>query len=530
MKGKKRIAILALSLAFVGIATSCGNNDDYIYAVTRNTTPVKDENAVIVEDTDRTELKSIVLDTSNVRKVFYIGEEFNYDGLVVNRSLAVIDTDNKTKGLISKPTKNFTVDYSEVDMSTVGTYKVKVTHRLSNRVLTQSYNVSVKPSVFESTPGLTFNAGLDVSFNDGEKIKNYLLHDKYVKKYKDDYDHDFNLYSLLNGLSIKLHKWTSDGNTATEARVVSLTPDQVTIDTGSVDIDTVGTYIVKVTYESDDIVIDGVNYSNDASAFLIIDVEDPVQSIWVEGDKKEFEQTLGDIDFSEAGWIVHVETAVEGEHTEPLTYDKYNVSTPDMLDTTNTQKVTISLKDNPDIQTKKNVKIIQSETQDLKSYYSLTPSINEIDDDSKPTVITIGGSDFIYGPLPKEFKSVPSYNDASYYASGATYTGGRSDPFGSISFPIRISIKGSSQAFKIVMDKPGDIVVFFAPTGDVESDLGMYTLNDKGAYEQVMSCTSLGQKQKITNGLYHIETAGTYYFYAPNDGVYVHGFLIAKNK
>lgn len=525
MKGKKRIGILALSLAFVGVATSCGS-----YAITRNTTPAKEEDAVVVEDTDRTELKSIVLDTSNVRKTFYIGEEFNYDGLVVNRSLAVYSESGTNKGLVNMPTKDFTVDYSEVDMTTVGTYKVTVTHRLSNRILTQSYNVSVKPSVFESTPGLTFNAGLDVSFEDGKKIKEYLLHDTYVEKYKDDYDHDFNLYSLLNGLSIKLHKWTSTGDTATETRVVSLTPDQVTIDSSSVDIDSVGTYVIKVTYEADDIVIDGVNYSNDASAFLIIEVEDPVQSIWVEGSKTEFEQTLGDLDFSEAGWVVHVETAVEGEHEEPLTYDKYSVSSPDMLDTTSTQKVTISLNENPDIQYKKNVKIIKSETQDLKSYYSLTPSIDEIDGDSKPTVITIGESDYIYGPLPKEFKSVPSYNDASYYTSGATYTGGRSDSFGSLAFPIRISIKGSAQAFKIVMDKPGDIVVFFAPTGDVESDLGMYTLNDKGAYEQVMACTSLGQKQKIINGIYHVEEAGTYYFYAPSDGVYVHGFLIAKNK
>ena len=92
MKGKKRIGILALSLAFVGVATSCGS-----YAVSRNTSPVKDEDAVVIEDTDRTELKSIVLDTSNVRKVFYIGEEFSYEGLVVNRSLSVYDANGKNK-------------------------------------------------------------------------------------------------------------------------------------------------------------------------------------------------------------------------------------------------------------------------------------------------------------------------------------------------------------------------------------------------------------------------------------------------
>ena len=63
MKGKKRIGILALSLAFVDIAASCGNN----YSVERNTTPVKEDGAVTIEDSDRTELRSIVLDTSNVK-------------------------------------------------------------------------------------------------------------------------------------------------------------------------------------------------------------------------------------------------------------------------------------------------------------------------------------------------------------------------------------------------------------------------------------------------------------------------------
>ena len=117
MKGKKRIGMLALSLAFVGFATSCGS-----YAISRNTEPTKEEDAIVVEDSDTTVLRSISLDTSNVRKTFYIGEEFNYDGLVVNRTLAVYDKNNSNKGNVNIPTKDFTVDSSEVDMTKTGTY------------------------------------------------------------------------------------------------------------------------------------------------------------------------------------------------------------------------------------------------------------------------------------------------------------------------------------------------------------------------------------------------------------------------
>ncbi len=523
MKGKKRIGILALSLAFVGVASSCGS-----YSITRNTTPVKEEDAIVVEDTDRTELKSIVLDTSNVRKVFYIGEEFNYDGLVVNRSLAVYSESGTNKGLVNMPTKDYTVDYSEVDMNTVGTYKVTVTHRLSNRILTQSYNVSVKPSVFESTPGLTFNAGLEVSFEDGKKIKEYLLHDTLVEKYKDDYDHDFNLYSLLNGLSIKLHKWTSTGDTATETRVVSLTPDQVTIDSSSVDIDSVGTYVVKVTYKANDIVIDGISYNNNAEAFLIINVSDPILSMWVEGGKSNFGQVLGGIDFSNSGWEIHYETMVEGEHEELFSYEKYDVTSPDILNTTDTQSLIITMKDEPTITCKKNVKIVKSDIQDIVSYYNLSPEIKEyVEGGNIPSVISIADTDYIYGPVPPKL-----IDNAEYGKTGATYTA-RIDTYDGIDFKERISIKGTSQAFKFVMDKPGDIVVYFAPTGSEEAELSLYGSTSSGEInvgDKLETHASSDIKQEITTAIFNIPVAGTYYLCAPNAGAYVHGFIVGKNK
>ena len=524
MKGKKRIGILALSLAFVGVASSCGS-----YAITRNTTPVKEEDAVVIEDSDRTELRSIVLDTSNVRTVFYIGEEFNYDGLVVNRSLAVYDASGTNKGLVNMPTKDFTVDSSEVDMNTVGTYKITVTHRLSNRILTQSYNIDVKPSVFESTPGLTYNAGLEVSFADGKRIKEYLLHDKFVEKYKDDYDHDFDLYSLLNGLSIKLHKWTSDGTDATESRVVALTPSQVTIDSSTVNIDEVGTYVVKVTYEAEDIVIDGVNYSNNASAFLIIDVADPIESIKIQSGSALFDQSIEGIDVEAAGWEVYVKPVVSDSYVEPFTYDKYQIDGVDIFKVNQAQDVTVSLISDPSVNCTKGIKITKSTTQDIISYTTLTPKINGLTTDSMPADILLADTTFIHGPLPNKIDS------DTYYNTGATYVSGRAskDIYGSISFDERVSIKGSAQAFKFEFAKAGKLVVFFASTGDEERDLCLYP-EDQDTHtmspELLQTETTTAVKQEIVRKIYDIPSAGTYYLANPNGGIYVHGFIIATDK
>ena len=537
MKGKKRIGILALSLAFVGVATSCGS-----YAVSRNTSPVKDEDAIVIEDTDRTELKSIVLDTSNVRKVFYIGEEFSYEGLVVNRSLSVYDANGKNKGLVDMPTKDFTVDYSEVDMNTVGTYKITVKHRLSNKILTQSYNVSVKPSVFESTPGLTFNAGLEVSFEDGKKIKDYLLHDTYVEKYKDDYDHNFNLYSLLNGLSIKLHKWTSNGDTATESRVLSLTPDQVTIDSSSVDIDTVGTYIVKVTYEADDIVIDGVNYNNDASAFLIIDVQDPIESIKISSGSALFTQSIYGIDVEAAGWEVYVQPVVSDSYTEPFSYDKYQIDGVDIFKVNQAQDVTVSLIEDPSVKCTKGIRINQSTTQNIISYASLETNVifDDPSDPDKPTDVLLAGTDFIHGPLPLQDGNT-KYD--SYYPKGATYAKDRADVYGSITFDTRITMKGTDQAIKIELDKKCELVLFFNTTseGD-ERDLNVYPtdpITNKISDEYIWSTTSnaireitvgSSKKPEIDRAIVSIEEPGTYYIANPSGGIWFYGLIIITDK
>ncbi len=535
MKGKKRIGILALSLAFIGVASSCGE-----YKVVRNTTPEEEKSAVVVEDTDRTELKSIVLDTSKTRKVFYVGEEFNSDGLIVNRSLAVYSDTNFNKGMVYMPTKDFTVDSSEVDTSKVGTYKVTVTHRLGNRILTQSYNVSVKPSVFESTAGLTYNAGLEVNFADGKRIKEYLLHDKYIEKYADDYDHDFNLYNLLNGLSIKLHKWTSDGKEAKETRVMSLTPDQVSIDTGGVDIDKVGTYVVKVTYETEDIVIDGVSYSNNADAFLVIDVVDPIESIKINSGTAIFTQSIDGIDVEAAGWTVYVKPVVSDSYVEPFTYDKYQIDGVDIFKVDKSQDITVSLIEDSTVKCTKGIKITKSTTQDIVNYTNLTPDVKvtkqgetlvSVDD------VLLAGTTFIHGPLPQKVD-----ND-NYLTTGATYATGRTsnDSYGSISFDVRITMKGTSQAVMLELSKPGKLVVFCNTTseGD-ERDIALYghdseenKMNDEAL--QLFTLDGVRdipgtKKASIDRVVFDIPSAGKYYIANPNSGVWLYGFILATDK
>ena len=50
------------------------------------------------------------------------------------------------------------------------------------------------------------------------------------------------------------------------------------------------------------------------------------------------------------------------------------------------------------------------------------------------------------------------------------------------------------------------------------------------AGETLDSVTTPASQQKITKHVFEVEKAGTYYIVNPAGGIFVHGFVIAKNK
>ena len=117
-------------------------------------------------------------------------------------------------------------------------------------------------------------------------------------------------------------------------------------------------------------------------------------------------------------------------------------------------------------------------------------------------------TDFIFGPNV-------TYTDRS----------SNNDKYGALKFDTRFTIKGSSQPVKIVMDKPGAIVVFYASTGDEEREIVF-----RNATEDLDSAFSDSVKQVIRQAVFEVPAAGTYYIINPAGGMYIHGLIVAKNK
>lgn len=502
----KKIGLAVLSLfAFGGVLLGITSCDDEVIS-----------NAPQVEVIEGTtiELASITLDTENVQKVFYVGDIFNYENLVVNRRFLRrdVETERILENNLVDQTKIFFIDTSEVDMNHVGEYLVYVSVRLGSVMRRESYRIEVKSSLFETTPNITYAAGLDVSFADNTKIKTYLLNSE-----------ELDANNLVDNMKFKLEKATNDGDGNTTIQAQDLTKNNVKIEQ-SVNRNEIGTYMIKVTYDNGNVNINGKNYENKVTSYVIVDVVNPIRRIQVlDTSTAVFNASIDGIDAEQAGWQVRVTPTVGSAYTDNFTYDKYTIENLDIFKWGRQQEVKVVLNADPTVTCTKIIQINESQTQDIRAYYNLEPDASEFVD-GKPTKMLLAGTDFIFGPLPNKIDS------DIYYDSGATYTSNRSDSYGSIQFPTRISIKGTAQPIKIVMDKPGQIVVFYASTNDEERDITFY--NDKNGQigDELQAGYTSSTKQVISRITFTAEEAGTYYILNTSGGIYVHGLIIAKSK
>ena len=139
---------------------------------------------------------------------FYVGDEFNYDGLEVYATLEtgeVVEADS------------FYVDSSAVDMTTEGFYEVYVTAYVNGIAYTDYYFVSVENLVLES---------ISLSGNQAT-----------VFEVGDTFNYD--------GLVVTAHYANGDTRVVTDYTVVTRT----------IDMNTAGTYNVKVRYTENDITV-----------------------------------------------------------------------------------------------------------------------------------------------------------------------------------------------------------------------------------------------------------------------------------
>ncbi len=507
---KRRIAIALLSFAFLGASvglSSCGGSDS-------NISETGEVNFAVQEGT-KFRLNKISLDTTNTQTIFYIGDKFNSDNLIVNRGfLRITDDSNETilENDLADATKVYSVDYSEVDMNHIGEYFVYVSVRYGDTVRRSNYKISVLSSKFETTPNLEYNAGLSVKYENDTRFKEYLI------------DDTIDVQGLVDGLKINLIKRTvnSDGTSSVEQEPIALSLDDVEIDSSTVVNDEIGTYMIKVNYKGQKLIIDGKEYDNDLTSYVLVNVINPVTKIEkVSSGDTNFPAQFNDLDLSR--WLIRITRQRRPQETVNFSYDLFEVSGISPFVSSN-QKATIKLIEDTNIKIDVEIKVKASTEFDIVSGTAFTrmqDGTQMTDKDKIETQQQLDASGKFYAKdVTRELKNTA--NDG-------------------LAFTCRLTLKGGT--FDVVMPKAGKIIVYATSTdgtgSDVEREVVIRRLTnnnidyDKATYDEEYlidsKYTDIAWKEgcKPTRLVFDVEKPGIYQF---TGNVYVVGAVAATLK
>ena len=538
----KRIGLIALSITSLFAMAACSSNGDT--TVTNN--EVYPDVTLAGNTGEYKEVySSFSINTDNVKKVFYLGDSFNADGLKVVKNYLSYDKDNNLVDIPAKQyeTREYSVDSSEVNINAVGKYPVYVTCRVGTSTNTLNYEVEVRSSLFESTAGLEYISGIDVSYVDDTIVKTYTINNDGEPISLSESDLKYTVYKKKIG---------SDLVATSEA----ITPEasKLSFDFSTIDKDKLGTYMIKVTYDGGKVTVEGKEYDNKVVSYVLVHVKNdavkisaPTKAEAGKVNKDTFKQTLDGIDLS--SWKVKITREV-GTEIVDFSTDLFEVSGLDNFKVDALQELTITLIENPSVKFYPNIYIEASTTLNINVYKDLTPndgvltgateksgvmsggSYNIPTDKAVDGMYKLAGTDFIFGSASyvEATKTGIKYENRLDKSANSTTSGGKSyltDKCDSLFFPTRLNMTGSSQKIKVVMDKPGQIAVFFAQQKD---DVVELIMQDANGEELEVHDTTSYYKQEICKKIFTCEKAGTYYFVNPSGGVYFHGLAIATAK
>lgn len=487
---KTKLGLIALGALLAFTAASCGDGIEPSRTVDYPT--IQDAN----NESEYLEIfSSATLDLTNVKTTFYLGDEFTTAGLKVTINLFKADKETGTviqgADMVHRVTENYSIDSSAVDMTQVGKYDVLVSTRLGVTTNVQKYTVEVKSSLLESTPNISYVSGIDVTYLNNSNVKEYVIDDDIVLTTDD--------------IKYSVHKKTIGANLEQTDSVIptaDLDSSKINIDFSKIDSSKVGTYPIVITYDAGTIDAGGVTIQNKAVSCVLVNVKnDPTKIELVNDDEIEFEASVTGVDLS--NWNIKITRERKEPEIVKYSDELFSVSGLDSFLWDKAQTITVSLKENG-VFFKQAIYVTESTKQDIVQYTELYKS-GELADGYFP----LADTNYIFGPNV-------TYTDRS----------ANSDSYGALKFEWRFTIKGSSQPVKIVMDKPGQIVVFFASTGDEERELVFRNSND----EDLKTVYSDSVKQIIKQAVFNVPAAGTYYIVNPSGGMYIHGLVVAKNK
>lgn len=464
---------------------------------------------------DTAQLSSINIDVSNAKTTFFLGEDFSSEGVVVQANfLATINGERKSE---SYNTTDFTVDSSHVDMFNIGTYPVEVTYRYKATVNKKSYNVNVISSEIANS-GEEYVGGIDVKYKDNAE---------YSLDLNQEFDANVLNFSVIQHF-FKKNVETKNAKTIPSSKYSTDGSKPVKIDASAVNTKVRGDYFVKVTYTPDSVWVDDKELTYSVTAFIMIHVLDPITGLKFVSGTQEFFASASDFDYSD--WSFELTRKISGKGI--VKYNETDFRVQGVVSfIKGKQTATVSYMDYAvDIEVAINVK--ESET------YNITTGniYNMADDPDNPGTLICKDGIWKSGlgtsteNTALDDSGVFKINKPSGYEDRYdTKKKLSKDKYGALYFGYRVKIAKTDSYVAVTMDNPGLLVIYAASPQDESRDVCVYSEPNLGGTEVGTIYTS-AVKQQISQIVFEVKEAGTYYIQSFEGGIYLHGIVVAVAK
>ena len=583
MKGMKKLSVIALGLTFALSLASCTKDKKPKVTTTATGTPTPTETTPVVPSTstptpstkdyiefeemeaeigDLSELEQpanypgiyvneqnklqyklaeIQVRTSEARTKFYLGEEFNADGLLV---LAVFNKMNEDGSSFAKDengknitllasVKTYFVDSSEVDTSIMGNYKVYVNYRYGEDVKTANYTINVKSSEFETTANLEYVAGIKaniVSAADKKLSPDGRIYTKYCRK---DGKNAFTLTPAELNLEVVKNKVNSVASAFsqtvtkldsskfindTTAKKITNADGTLEIDYSAVDTGKVGSYLVRVSYNEGDIVINGKTRSNLVQGFIVVDVIAPIIEMTLEDESFDVSASIDILDLSDYSMLV--KRQYDGGtklQSVAITSDKFAIKGVTGYVQGEQQAVIESREASEDgtfMSVKVTVKIKASTTYNINVITELNNGVG--------TTEVVSGKTWCYDYKVNDVLTLNKCDITNIADKSRTCEEDGLEGF--IGFAKIDKLGGNSYAeFNITSDDT-TLILYVGSNGDDERPFAVYNEAEEAVYEDVAIYKQIPQRVVL------VLSKGKYKLSAVGSTITFHGYVIATKK
>lgn len=489
MRKIKKIGLfLLIALGATGLA-SCNKEASEQIDIIDDSKDVENENG---------SLSTISLDTSNTKTLFYLGEEFNTEGLIVKANyVKMVDGSPKSNSI---DCTGYYLDTSAIDMNAIGDYEVKVVFRDGFKTVETSYEIKVRSSVFNEA-GVEYLSGLEVKYENAV-VKDILL--------------DENFTFDKNKVTAVLHtSKMENGKLVVGTKNVEI--NDLEIDYSAVNNKKVDEYMIKYSYSGPKITINGKDYENKVTSYTIVSVSNPVVSIEkVSQNDTNFRASTEAFDCSD--WEIKINRKVSrGNETVKCTSDLFNVASVCPYVVGNAQPVKVTLLEDDSKSITVYVSVLESRKQDIKITTNIGYGLNPDDTASQREKGRV--------QLTEDGKLFGVYSEENTSETRKVYTKGGAD---GLTFPFRTAISPGAY-LEITLDSPAIFIPYMcAKDAEVEFQIvdenGNIVTDEKGNEVITLSSTS-----PVATS-FNIGKAGKYKIVPLSKNVYFFGYVVATDK